>query len=173
MTLAQDANAKVTGTLTILGGGHRIEGTVTATRFSWHSASSACPGLVGGTTISSRCPSARGRVAVPRSVSGSSRSSRVGHRWPGRTIHCNVRAKGPTKIIKKLWRCRDENDMAPKPGAVAKSKLHSRPLVMPEFAVYRDSRDLIHCNMIGRKIVRDVQALAVIVDAFETHRQSR
>jgi hypothetical protein len=48
MTLAQDANAKVTGTLTILGDGRRIEGTVTATRFSWHLAnSSACPGFVG------------------------------------------------------------------------------------------------------------------------------
>jgi hypothetical protein len=48
MTLAQDANEKVTGTLAILGNGHRIEGTVTATRFSWHSAnSSACPAFVG------------------------------------------------------------------------------------------------------------------------------
>jgi hypothetical protein len=48
MTLAQDANEKVTGTLTILGDSRRIEGTVTPTRFFWHLAnSSACPGFVG------------------------------------------------------------------------------------------------------------------------------
>ncbi|HSS49561.1 MAG TPA: hypothetical protein VLX28_11515 [Thermoanaerobaculia bacterium] len=50
MDLAQDANGKATGTLAILGLGYRIEGTVTATRFSWHLAdfqNSDCPSFAG------------------------------------------------------------------------------------------------------------------------------
>jgi hypothetical protein len=90
MTLAQDANEKVTGTLTILGDGRRIEGTVTATRFSWHLASSsACPAfegdfdltLAGGTvTMMSGMTTQDSRACVPDGtvVSGSMLLSRSG-----------------------------------------------------------------------------------------------
>jgi hypothetical protein len=50
MNLAQDANGKVTGTLAIFGISYAIEGTVTATRFSWHLANAPnldCPSFVG------------------------------------------------------------------------------------------------------------------------------